>query len=175
MSRLSRQCWILKILQPYRPPRPVTGIALLFTFLPNNKRNILHSKVHIFSEYWLTDLVNPGKVIQNFWSKARVRVRTCCLWNAIIHHSLKQEVVETCHEPHQGEHIHRLSFCYAWQRVFVCHHDIETSWRWMSASRVCLLQSFPKKQEFFFFVSRSSSDNLPWKEQKFGSRRIVVH
>jgi hypothetical protein len=30
MSRLSRQCGIVKISQPYRPPRPVTGITLLF-------------------------------------------------------------------------------------------------------------------------------------------------
>jgi hypothetical protein len=30
VSRLSRQCGILNISQPYRPPGPVTGIALLY-------------------------------------------------------------------------------------------------------------------------------------------------
>jgi hypothetical protein len=31
VSRLSRQCGILNISQPYRPPRPVLQIALLYT------------------------------------------------------------------------------------------------------------------------------------------------
>jgi hypothetical protein len=33
VSRLSRQCGILNISQPYRPPRPVKGIALLQPFI----------------------------------------------------------------------------------------------------------------------------------------------
>jgi hypothetical protein len=33
MSRLSGQCGILNISQPYRPPRSVTGIVLLFFFI----------------------------------------------------------------------------------------------------------------------------------------------
>jgi hypothetical protein len=32
VSRLSRQCGILNILQPYRPPWPVTGIAFFFFY-----------------------------------------------------------------------------------------------------------------------------------------------
>jgi hypothetical protein len=37
VSRLSRQCGILNISQPCRPPRPVTGIALLFYFLRHER------------------------------------------------------------------------------------------------------------------------------------------
>jgi hypothetical protein len=33
VSQLSRQCGILNVSQSYRPSRPVTGIALLFTQL----------------------------------------------------------------------------------------------------------------------------------------------
>jgi hypothetical protein len=65
VSRLSRQCGILNISQPYRPPRPATRIALLFYFIPFRSSSIsfrfllshsksLHEKVRVWT--WIKDM-----------------------------------------------------------------------------------------------------------------------
>jgi hypothetical protein len=64
MSRLSRQCEILNILQPYRPPRPVTGIALLF-FLKNVVWFLRTSGISLFSELAISPLQNASFVLRS--------------------------------------------------------------------------------------------------------------
>jgi hypothetical protein len=64
VSRLSRQCGILNILQPYRPPWPVTGIALLFFFFFTKGHGVcflytsgnLDPMTNIRSSNWLTPI-----------------------------------------------------------------------------------------------------------------------
>jgi hypothetical protein len=43
MSQLSRQCGIFNISQPYRPPRPVMEIALLFYILAYDRHKPIDS------------------------------------------------------------------------------------------------------------------------------------
>jgi hypothetical protein len=57
VSRLSGQCGILNISQPYRPPRPVTGIALL-TFL-------FYKKHFPSCLVWKTDGIHYGIIFKN--------------------------------------------------------------------------------------------------------------
>jgi hypothetical protein len=56
-SRLSRQCGILNILQPYRPPWPVTGIALLFTRKEIELIGIIMEKLESIRREVVTDCV----------------------------------------------------------------------------------------------------------------------
>jgi hypothetical protein len=48
MSRLSRQCGILKISELHRPPRPVTGIALSFSYILAYQRHKPIDSIKLF-------------------------------------------------------------------------------------------------------------------------------
>jgi hypothetical protein len=50
MSRLSRKCAILNFSQPYRPPQPVKGIALLYFYFITAKATTAFIKF-IFVNY----------------------------------------------------------------------------------------------------------------------------
>jgi hypothetical protein len=107
VSRFSRQSWILNIWQPYRPPRPVTGTALLFTLLlqqpllsyafanklvftatvGNNSRGIVFSILFVPRCYrqncWLVNSILRRQ--SECWLVCRLvggSVKSCCSWDS---------------------------------------------------------------------------------------------
>jgi hypothetical protein len=59
VSRLSRQCGIPNLSQPYRPPRPVTGIALLFTYV-----SLMHELCKKMGRYLQVNLLEMPRLVR---------------------------------------------------------------------------------------------------------------
>jgi hypothetical protein len=60
MSRLSRKCGNLNTLQPYGPPRPITGIPLLYLLLFEVSSN---------AEVFHTFHNSPGSGVDNYFGR----------------------------------------------------------------------------------------------------------
>jgi hypothetical protein len=57
MSQLSRKCGNLNISQPFRPPRPVTGIPLVYFSLPMLWKSVCNLYPHMTEIFLQIDLV----------------------------------------------------------------------------------------------------------------------
>jgi hypothetical protein len=87
VSRLSRQCGIFNISQPYRPPRPVTGIALLYLhnlLLPSflggktqHWKSVLHFHFRVYYRSHCLDFIYCTVAMQ-YYSRHAVPMSFVC-------------------------------------------------------------------------------------------------
>jgi hypothetical protein len=88
VSRLSRQCGILNISQPYRPSQTVTGIALLFYFF------IFFYSETISVVYWSEFLVTDTEVLR-FKNLPLLTCEPRGLVHQLLHHPTSKRIIVT--------------------------------------------------------------------------------
>jgi hypothetical protein len=163
VSRLSGQCGILNISQPYKPPRPVTRIALLYFTWLSSRTRLWDRKTEVISLY---NILRVCQYINGYGILAAWQIRVhyvCRIWHdppIMISDSVtfsllgresfwSQRVVQLLNNP---------AICYGIRRFIT----VSTRANHSPLSWVTMIQSVPPHP--ILLESIFSLPSLPWKK-----------